>query len=508
MKPTVSVLLLPGDSEPGALARTVSSLVRQRERAWELILCAPEPEATGAHDAEQGADPRIRVLAPEELKDTYPMQAALAAARGDYIVVLEAGDEVEPGGLDGCLQYLSERPETDVLYTDEQWPGAGAEGIFTKPGFSRHYLEGFPYTGRLCLIRTALAREAGAFRAEMRRAEEWDLALRVTERTSSVAHLPVVAVSRPDPPVRDEHSEAAGMLAVAEHMKRQGVSATLEPAGVPDGLLVWREIQGAPLVSIVIPTAGGRREVRGRQTLLVENCVRSLLERTTYPHWEVVLAVNAHADVADVASAKELLGSRLRTTTVEGPFNFSHSVNEGARVARGELLLLLNDDTEVLEPRWLERMVSVAQDPAVGAVGAKLLFEDGRIQHVGVLPNDSAYPIHALGSEDDHVAPFGQTSVDMEYLAVTGAALMTPRAVFEQLGGFTTELPLNFNDVDYCLKVAAIGRDVVVTPFARLYHFESSTRGHTSEPYELQFLQRHWGLRIAADRHVNYRSTR
>ena len=422
--------------------------------------------------------------------------------------MLEAGDEIEPGGLDGCLQFLSERPETDVLYTDEQWPGVGAQGIFTKPGFSPHYLEGFPYTGRLCLVRTTLVREVGALRPEARGAEEWDLALRATDRTTRVSHLPIVAVSRPHAPVRDERTLAAGMFAVSEHLKRHGVPAALQPAGVPGGLLVWREIQDAPLVSIIIPTLGGRREVRGQEIVLVQNCVRSIIESTTYLHWEIVLVLSARADPAAVAPLEEILGARLITTTVEGPFNFSHSVNEGARVAHGSLLLLLNDDTEVIEPRWLERMVSVAQDPTVGAVGARLSFEDGRIQHVGVLANDAAYPIHALGSEEDQVAPFGQTSVDMDYLAVTGAALMTPRAVFEQVGGFTTELPLNFNDVDYCLKVATIGRDVVVTPFARLYHFESSSRGHASEPYEIEFLARHWGLRISVDRHVNYRSTR
>jgi len=508
MKPTVSVLLLPGDSEPGALARTVSSLVRQRERAWELILCAPEPEATGAHDAEQGADPRIRVLAPEELKDTYPMQAALAAARGDYIVVLEAGDEVEPGGLDGCLQYLSERPETDVLYTDEQWPGAGAEGIFTKPGFSRHYLEGFPYTGRLCLIRTALAREVGGVRTELQDAAEWDLALRVTDRTTKVVHLPIVAVRRASAPPLGEATMAAGARAVADHLARTGATGVVEASDEPAGLRVWRSIVGEPWVSIVVPTAGTVREVRGNRRRLVTNALRSVLERTTYRHWDVVVVTgpNTAPEVHD--ELVETLGDRVQFTHVDGPFNFSRSINEGARLARGEHLLLLNDDVEVLEPRWLERMVSVIEEPTVGAVGAKLLFEDGRIQHVGVVMGEGLLPTHGYIFEQDCGDRFGAKDLDGDYLAVTGACLLTRLDLFQRVGGLTESLPLNFNDIDYCLKVAAAGSAVVCTPFATLTHYESSTRKPSLTTAEKAFIRRSWALRLVADRHVEFRRDR
>jgi GT2 family glycosyltransferase len=151
-------------------------------------------------------------------------------------------------------------------------------------------------------------------------------------------------------------------------------------------------------------------------------------------------------------------------------------------------------------------MVSVALDPAVGAVGARLMFENGTIQHVGVIFDNGMSPIHALGSEVDDAGRFGSKVLDLDYPAVTGACLLTPASLFREVGGFCVDLPLNFNDIDYCLKVAASGHAVVTAGFATLFHYESSTRGHATEPEEFTFLDRHWGLRRRLDQHVHYRS--
>ncbi len=275
---------------------------------------------------------------------------------------------------------------------------------------------------------------------------------------------------------------------------------------MPLGVHTWWEVAEPPLVSIVIPTAGGRREVRGADRVLVEACLRSLVDVTVGVPWEVVLVTSAHTPPEVVERCRVIVGDRLTVTPVAGDFNFSTSVNEGARLARGELVLLLNDDIEVVEPHWLERMVSVIHEPDVGIVGAKLLFDDGLLQHVGVSFDDAGRPIHVMGSEADDAGRFGSKTLDIDYTAVTGACLLTTADLYARVGGFSEDLPLNFNDVDFCLKVRALDLAVVCTNTAVLHHYESSTRGHASTVAEYGFLDRHWGLRRRLDPHVQYRS--
>ena len=262
------------------------------------------------------------------------------------------------------------------------------------------------------------------------------------------------------------------------------------------------------IVSVGVPTGGGRRDGRGEPVLVVETAVRSLVERTTYPRWELVLVTSENTPDDVVDTVRELAGDRLTVAPVSGEFSFSHSVNEGVRVARGELVVLLNDDTEVIEPRWLDRMVAVAQDPSVGAVGAKLLFDDGTIQHVGIVHDDEWLPVHAHRVAADDASHFGAKIVDVDYLAVTAACVLVPRSLYVELGGFSEELPMAFNDVDFCHKVVAAGRSVVCTPFATLYHYESSTRVADVRPFERQYLIDRTVELAKHDPHVNHRSVR
>ncbi|MBX9246683.1 glycosyltransferase [Actinotalea ferrariae] len=524
MTDLVSLLVAgrPGDEE--AVRRTVASALRQDSRRWELVVAMPRVPVddlaaarSGQRPAgrtdERGADARVRHVAvdvPVDLPTTdltaHLLEAARRVARGTVLGVLGPGDELEPGALAAVAVLLEAEDRPDVLYTDEQWPGEGAAGIATKPDFLPHHHRSYPYLGRLCLVRTALAAQVGGFRPGMTGVEEWDLQLRVTEAADRVVHLPVVAVSRPVPPPADEATRASALRAVGDVVARSGRAGTVEPAEVAPGVRVWWAVDDPPLVSVIIPTAGGRRTIRGEDGVVLERALRSLVERTTYERWEVVLVTSEHTPPEVVDDARQLLGDRLVHAPVPGAFNFSTSVNEGARLASGELLLLLNDDTEALEPRWLERMVSVAQEPTVGVVGAKLLFEDRTIQHVGVIFTDSGTPAHNLIFEADAPDTFGRKVLDTDYSAVTGACLLTRASLFAQVGGFSPDLPLNFNDVDYCLKVRARGLDVVCTPFAVLHHYESSTRSAHIEQSESDHLERRWGLRRMLDPHPQYRT--
>lgn len=504
-------LLIPGSPGEAEVRRTIESVRRQKHPDVEVVVAGQVPPSRHRAPRPNGWGTLVTLVAVPPVSTAGDVTAALleaarTSAVGAMVGVLAPGDELEPGALRALLAMLDWIPEPDVLYTDEQWPATGATGIATKPDYLPHYLQGYPYLGRLCLVRADLLERAGGFRPGFDGAEEWDAHLRVTELTNRVAHLPVIAVTRASAPRVDDAARASGLQAAKDRVARSGRAGDVEATNVPLGVRLWWAVPEPPLVSIIVPTAGGRRRVRGEDSVLVERCLRSLLDHTTYDRWELVLVTSERTPPDVIDRVRELAGDRLVHAPVAGPFSFSASVNEGARVARGTHLLLLNDDTEIIEPRWLDRMVSVAAEPGVGVVGAKLLFEEGTIQHVGIIVDDKRTPIHPLGSEVDGPGRFGTKELDVDYLAVTGACLLTPAAVFQEVGGFCQTLPLNFNDIDYCLKVVARGLAVVSTPFARLTHFESSTRGHALEPWEQGFLDRHWGLRLGGDPHVQYRS--
>jgi len=251
-------------------------------------------------------------------------------------------------------------------------------------------------------------------------------------------------------------------------------------------------------VSIVIPTAGAHRVVRGAELDLVVNCVASILTRSTYSDLEVVCVVDTSVGAETRSALRDLDPERVRLVDHEGEFHFSRKVNSGVLAARGDVLVVLNDDTEVLTPGWLEAMLVYALDEEVGAVGARLLFEDGRIQHMGVVGvgGNPGHPYHGLPAET--VGHGANALVPGNFVAVTGACLMTRRASYEAVGGMSPWFPANYNDLDYCLKLRAAGTRIVATPDAVLAHFESSSRSGTVASDELDLIRRRWG-RILRD---------
>ena len=498
-RPACSLLIAAGDDLDGALASIgAAGLVRDPSASWEVILTTTTP--TGLQH------PWLHEHVVPDARRTVQLDAALAAAHGTWVAVLGPGDRIEPGALEAVHNRLASTPDLDVLYTDEQWPGEGADGIFTKPSWAPEYERGIDYLGRLCFMRRSLLTAAGGVVAESAGAEEWDAHLRVVEHTDRVAHLPLVGVSRPTPPSVADDVWDAGVRAVARHFARAGQDVRTQRSEYPGGVTVWRAAPAQPLVSIVVPTGGAHRTVRGDDVLLVDLCARSLVERTDYDRWELVLVPSEGTDQGVVERVRQIVGDRLVVAPVDGPFNFSRSVNVGAAAASGELLLLLNDDIESIDADWLTRMVSVLQDPSIGAVGARLVHEDGRLQHVGVVYSDQWLPWHVLQGNPDGFTHFGLGLLDTDFVAATGACLLLARDVFHELGGLPEDLPLNYNDVDLCHKVIRSGRRVVVTPGARLHHYESSTRTAEILDSEVQRLQQRWSWLAWADPWENTRS--
>jgi glycosyltransferase involved in cell wall biosynthesis len=297
------------------------------------------------------------------------------------------------------------------------------------------------------------------------------------ERSARIRHLPGVVYRRgPASAANPDALRADVARAVTEHLRRVGTEATyVEPtAGAP--ARVRYRVRGAPRVSIIIPTVGTvSREVGGRTIDLLANTVRSIAERTEYPHYQIVY-VHDRPLRAETAAVLDATGVDLRAIPYDRPFNWSDKMNVGAAAASGEHLLALNDDVEVIDGDWLSALLEFSQQAAVGAVGAKLLFPDGSIQHAGVVV-DAGTPRHPYhGLPRDRQVGVADLDAVRNYSAVTGACLMTRADVFREVGGFAPTFPVNYNDVDYCLKVRARGYRVVFTPHARLYHYESVSR--------------------------------
>jgi GT2 family glycosyltransferase len=253
------------------------------------------------------------------------------------------------------------------------------------------------------------------------------------------------------------------------------------------------------MVSIVIPTGGSRRAVRGHELNLVVNCVQSILSRSTYTELEIVCVTDSTVDQPTRSALVEADPDRVHLLDFDGTFHFARKVNRGALAASGDVLLFLNDDTEVVTPGWIEAMLVYALDPDVGAVGARLLFENGCIQHAGVVGvrGNPGHPYHGLPA--DTPGHGANALVPADFLAVTGACLMTRRHCFAEAGGMSAWFPASYNDLDYCLKLDRLGYRVVATPDAVLEHFESSSRSGAVASRELELIRRRWGRLLRDD---------
>jgi O-antigen biosynthesis protein len=516
--PRFSIVTPVYETPRAILLKMLRSVQRQSYESWELCLVddgSKQPWIREALDQAASRDARIRVSYRAENAGIVPASNdALALARGEFVVLLDHDDTLHPDALALAAERLDAQPEVDYLYTDED--KIDMRGIhsapFFKPDWSPERMRTQMYTCHMSVLRRSLVEDVGGFDPAFEGAQDWDLVLKVTERARAVAHVPRVLYHwRMAPTSAAAGGEAvkpyafeAGQRAVQAHCERIGLPARVVRDSEDPGVLhLEPQLKEQPLVSIVIPTAGQRRHIRFAETILVCHTVRSIVERSTYENYEIVCVVDAGTDPAVVEELHEIAGERLRISSFHGPFNFSAKMNLGVVDSRGELLLLLNDDMEVTTPNWLERMVMYASQEGVGAVGGKLLWGDGRLQHVGI-SFDGGLPGHNYhGFSGEYRGYANHVVIARNCLGVTAACAMTPRAVFEEVGGLTRELPLNFNDVDYCLKVYASGRRIIYDPDTILYHFESSTRDPEVKAWEESRLTNRWSGLVAADPYGN-----
>jgi len=480
-RPRFSVLTPVWNVEGRFLEAAVASVVAQWYPDWELILV---DDASTRADTKAALDridhPNIRILrAPENRGIAATTNAALAEATGDTIVFLDHDDLLTPD----CLYELARtiaRTGADFVYSDEdKIDGEGRYASpFFKPDWSPDALMSIMYTCHVTAMRRSLVEAVGGLRSGYDGAQDYDLALRITERTDRIAHVPrvlyhwrILPESLASGAEAKPYAHDAVRRLKEDALVRRGTPGTVEPvAGLPGQFRVNYAPQGELLVSIVVPSRNNGR--------LLTACLDAVQTRSTWSQVEFLILDNG-SDAPETLSALDALGRRanVRVLPDPRPFNYSALNNRGAAYATGEILLFLNDDTEPQTPDWLERMIGYAQQPHVGAVGARLHFPDGSIQHCGVV-NLLDGPGHAFYRKPGtRPADFGRDTLEYDWLAVTGACLMIERKKFERVGGFDESLPVAYNDVELCLRLHGAGLYNVVCQAAVVTHHESASRG-------------------------------
>ena len=504
-------VILPSGAE-AALMTTIKSLSRQLYMSWRLSIvsgcAAPEGLAGGELiDWVHAAPDALLAAANKQLVDV----------KADWVGMCEAGDELAIHATFAFNDAINRHPDKRAWYSDEDSlaEDGSHSNAFFKPDFDLDWLRTAPYSlGGLLVLERGLFAELGGFRPEVEGAEYWDLALRTWEHIGAdgIGHVADVLYHRfvdGGHCRRDgETVELARLQVLEQHLQRSGLKAELYDGALPSTYRIRYLHDAKPLVSIIIPT----------KNLLdmLHRCIGSVLENTAWPNYEILVVDNGSDDRATLDFLAELRADdsgRFRVLEYNKPFNFSAMNNLAVREARGEYLLLLNNDTAALEPEWLDEMMGYAQRPDVGAVGARLIHPDGRLQHVGVYLGIGGEPAGHIIPNHDGSDPgyFGRAMSPQDLSAVTAACLLIRKDMYEDVGGMDEkDFAVSFNDVDLCLKVREKGKLVVYTPYATLLHDESVSQNSTLEGKtisekakrfsgEREAMFHKWGKQIAFD---------
>ena len=483
-QPRFSLLLHLHRPQRKRLAGALESILQQSYPHWELCVCddaSTEPWVASRFQSLAARDPRIQYVRSEEkMGAPSSLNRAGMLGSGQYVACVGQHDLLAPH----ALFYLAESLQTsryDLLYSDEDYVSSGGERerpVF-KPGWSPDLLLGSMYLGPFFAISRDLMDNVGWFRQEFEGAHLYDVALRTAEQPVSFRHVPRLLYSAEDERVHREHRKNALQAAI----QRRGLKATIDDT--PGGeFAIRRKLSGTPLASIVICSRNPR---------LLRNCLRAIDSLTAYPVREVVVV--HHKTGEDSAMERLLAHSHCIRLVHCGAFDFASMNNRGALAASGEVLVFLNDDVEPLSAEWLNELVAQVQRPEVGVVGANLLYPSGAMQHAGI----------ALGLMDGaghpHRGTFGHsfwpwTSMTRNVTAVTGACMAVRRRVFEELNGFDTCFPVNYNDVDLCLRARDAGYQVICEASAVLRHQESKTRVRGVSWDERERFYARWGRLI------------
>jgi O-antigen biosynthesis protein len=515
-QPLISVLVPTFNTPEKWLRRAIESVRAQLYPHWELCI-ADDASTLGTVrkvlEEYARTDPRIRIAFRQVNGHiSAASNTALEIATGEFVALLDHDDELPIHALYMVAAALNENRQLDLIYSDEDKideSGRRFDPCF-KPDWNPALVTGMNVVSHLGVYRTSLVRGLGGFREGYEGSQDWDLALRASEAIpgSHVHHIPYVlyhwralggstSVSVDKKP----YAATAGEKAVRDHLERIGFDGLV--SDTPAGHLRTRPKtpSPAPLVTVVIPTRNG--------LALLRRCIESLLEKTRYPNYEILVIDNQSDDPQALAYLEQIAAdARIRVIRDERPFNYSALNNSAVRQARGSYLCLMNNDIEVISEDWLDEMLGWAARPGVGAVGCKLYYPDGTIQHAGVIVGMGGVAGHIYCKIPRNSSGYmKRLTLVQHFSAVTAACLVVRKALYEEVGGLDeTNLAVDFSDVDFCLRLMEHGYRNVWTPYAELYHHESATRGASDTPEkklrferEVDYFRARWAHLLGCD---------
>jgi glycosyltransferase involved in cell wall biosynthesis len=517
MSPRFSFITPVYNTPEDVLIECIGSVQAQWFSDWELCLVNDGSTATHVRtllDTFADDDPRINVHHRTANGGIVAASNdALEIARGDFIVLLDHDDTIEPDTLHLVNEALDTDEQIDLAYSDADKLDAYGNAIhpFHKPDWSPERFRHQNYLIHIAVARRSIVAEVGGFRPGFDGAQDYDLLLRVSERARTIHHIPRVLYHWriiPGSTAGDSQAKPAayeaGRRAIEDHCGRVGLDATVEAlAQHPGSYRVHRRLSTQPKVSIVIPTAGATRRLWGVHVNLPVNAISRTAQATSYPDVEWVLVHDAGCSPATLTEVRSVCPGPMIEVPQAVGFNFSDAVNRGVQASTGQIIVLLNDDVEVLTPDWLEQFISMLEDDTVGSVGPKLLLPNLRVQSAGHWHGET--PDH-LGRDLDRAdpGPFSALQVARECSSLTGACVATRRSTWEQVGGMTTSLPNAYNDADFGNKLRSIDLRNVYIPWVEAIHHETSTRDPHVPRVQLDEYTRRWSPRFRTDNYARY----
>ena len=511
-RPLFSVVIPLYNTPKPFLKEIVDSVLQQTYPDVELCLAdgSSDPSVREFLKKHYAADKRLRYRKLKENRGiSENTNEALRMAKGDFIVFADHDDVLERSAFFEMAKAVNQDPKIDVIYTDEDKvnrSGTAYFGPHFKPDYNRELLCCNNYICHLFALRRDLLKKVGLLNREYDGAQDYDFVLRCCEQAERIHHIPRVLyhwrthpMSTAGNPASKAYAFEAGRRALEAHYKRVGIQAQVENTEMLGRYRTRFALLEQPLVSILIPNKDHIADLM--------TCLTSIVEKTTYASYEIVIIENnseqqeTEAFYRNLESGKipeyaDLVRSeRLRIVRYPGSFNYSAIHNFALPYTKGEYLLLLNNDTEVRSGGWIEELLGLCQQKDIGVVGAKLYYPDGTIQHAGVVIGLCGVASHLfIGASGDADGYAGRLKSVQDVSAVTAACMMTKRTVYEAVGGLTEELAVAYNDIDYCMKVRRAGYLVAFTPYAELTHYESKSRGLEDSKEKKDRLSREAGI--------------
>ena len=483
--------------------------MQQTYSNWELCLSdgsGNNSPIAGVLKEYEKKDKRIKVVYNKEpLQISRNTNAALEIATGDYIAFADHDDLLAPNAFYECVKTINKNPEVEMIYTDEDKITMDGKQHFMphfKTDFNLDLLRSVNYICHLCVVKKSLYEKVGKLNPEFDGAQDYDFVFRCIEKTKNIVHIPKILYhwrahkdSTAENPESKNYAFEAGRMAIAAHLKRMGIEGEVFSLEMKGSYRVKYKLKEEPLVSVIIPTKDHIDDL--------DKCLKSLEEINTYDNIEYIIVENNSEKEETFEYYKKIEKENSKVKVVywkEKGFNYPSINNLGVKSSKGDYLLFLNNDTEIRNADCIEELVSQCQRKEVGAVGARLYYEDGTIQHAGVIVGVGGVAGHAfLGYDHDASGYFGRIKLLQDYSAVTAACIMVKRKVYEEVKGFDEEYAVAFNDVDLCLKIRRAGYLIVYDPYVELNHYESKSRGYedTEEKIrrfnsEIALFQKRW----------------